>query len=212
MVVVNAFSPDLYLLMATRLGEIKKTQLNNFASVRTTGIIAMDLEKDDELVAACLAADADDILLVTRRGQSIRFPVAQLRTSSRTSGGVRGMRLRQDDQVVSMDVVYPGGFVLIVSMLGYGKLTHIEEYRRQGRAGSGIKTFKITEKTGEVAAARLVSPTNQLMIISAEGIVIRTPVKEKDGHGIRITSRSAQGVRLMRLDEGDRVVAIANFE
>lgn len=151
-------------------------------------------------------------MLVTRRGQSIRFKVAQLRTASRTSGGVRGMRLRPDDYVVSMDVVYPESFVLIVSTLGYGKLTKVEEYKRQGRGGSGIKTFKITEKTGEVAAARLVLPTHQLMIISAEGIVIRTPVKEKDGHGIRITSRSAQGVRLMRLEEGDKVVAIANFE
>ncbi len=210
MVIVRGFKPDTYLLQVTRHGEIKKTSLDNFASVRSSGLIAMDLEEGDELVAAGLAADQDDVILVSQKGQSIRFRTSSLRASSRTSGGVRGIRLAADDQVIGMDVSYPDAFLLIITSGGYGKLTPIAEYPRQHRAGSGVRTFKLTEKTGGVAAARLVSVSQQLMIISADGIVTRTPVKEKDPRkGITSQKRSTQGVRLMKLAPNDRIVAIA---
>jgi len=213
MVVVADFTPDACLLMVTCRGEIKKTAVDSFASVRSSGLIAMDLEEGDELVAAHLATEQDDVILVTQKGQTIRFPVSNLRASSRTSGGVRGIHLAPDDQVVSMDIAYPDAFLLAVTTGGFGKLTPVDDYPRQHRAGSGVRTFGLTEKTGEVADAKLVSQSDQLMIISADGIVINTPVKEKDPkQGITIQGRNTQGVRLMRLDHGDKVVAIACFD
>jgi len=213
MVSVTDFKPGVYLLMATCRGEIKKTPSDNFASVRSSGLIAMDLEEGDELVAARLATDQDDVILVTEKGQSIRFAVSNLRASSRTSGGVCGIRLATDDRVVGMDIAYPDAFLLVVTTGGFGKLTPIGNYPRQHRAGSGVRTFKLTEKMGGVAAARLVSPSQQVMIISADGIVIRTPVKEEDPKkGITIQDRSTQGVRLMKLSQDDEVVALACFD
>ncbi len=213
MVAVADFRPDDYLLMATYRGEIKKTAADKFAVVRSSGLIAMDLEAGDELVAVGLAGDQSDVLLVTQKGQSIRFTVSTLRASSRTSGGVCGIRLAPDDRVVSMDVAYPDAFLLVVTTEGFGKLTPVSEYTHQHRAGSGIKTFKLTEKTGEVAAAKLVSPSQQIIIISADGIVTRTPVSEKDPKkGITVQGRSTQGVKLMKLGDGDKVVAITCFE
>jgi len=213
MVALADFKPGAYLLMATRQGEIKKTTVDNFASVRSSGLIAMDLEQGDELVSACLGTDKDDVLLVTQEGQSIRFAVSDLRAASRTSGGVRGIRLSPDDQVVSMDIVLPRAFVLAVTAGGFGKLTPVADYPRQHRAGSGVRTFKLAEKTDKIAASKVVSLSQQAMIISADGIVIQTPVKEKDPRkGITIQGRSTQGVRLMRLDPSDTVVAIACFD
>ncbi len=204
---LSQFKADHYLLMATSHGEIKKTSLDNFTAVRSSGLIAMDLAAEDELVAAQLAADQNDVILVSRQGQSIRFPVSSLRASLRASGGVRAIRLASGDCVVSMDIICPECFLLVATTGGYGKLTPVTDYPRQHRAGSGVRTFRVIDKTGEVAAARVVSGSHQLMIISADGIVTRTPVK-----GITVQGRSTQGVRLMRLGEGDRVVAIACFD
>ncbi|MFC1932093.1 DNA gyrase subunit A [Chloroflexota bacterium] len=211
-VAVADFTPDAHLLMATRCGEVKKTALDKFTAVRSSGLIAMVVEKGDELVAARLAADKDDVILATEKGQSIRFAVSSLRASLRTSGGVCGIRLTANDQVVDMNVADPETFLLVVTAKGFGKLTPISDYPRQHRAGSGVKTFKLTEKTDRVAAAKVVSPSQEVMIISADGIVTRTPVKEKDPKkGITIQGRSTQGVRLMRLGDSDSVVAIACF-
>jgi DNA gyrase subunit A len=213
MVAVRDFKRGEYLVMATCGGEVKKTAVQSFLQVRSSGLIAMDLEEGDELCAASLAGDRDDMVLVTRKGQSIRFLVSELRASLRTSGGVRGIRLAPDDRVVSMGVSNPDNFLLVVTTNGYGKLTTVDAYPRQHRAGSGVRTFKVVEKTGEVVDAKLVSKTHQLMLISAEGIITRTLVREKGpGQGIAIQGRSTQGVRLMRLGDGDRVVAIACFE
>ena len=213
MVAVSDFKRGDYLIMATCGGEVKKTAVQSFLQVRSSGLIAMDLEEGDELCSASLASDQDDMVLVTRKGQSIRFLVSELRASLRTSGGVRGIRLASDDRVVSMGVAYPDNFLLVVTTNGYGKLTTVDAYPRQHRAGSGVKTFKVVEKTGEVVDAKLVSKAHQLMLISAEGIITRTLVREKGpGQGISIQGRSTQGVRLMRLGDGDRVVAIACFE
>ncbi|MFO8144099.1 MAG: DNA gyrase subunit A [Dehalococcoidales bacterium] len=213
MVVVSAFKPGDYLIMATRCGEVKKTAVERFAQVRSSGLIAMDLEEGDELVSARLAGAGDDIILVTRDGQSIRFPVTELRSSSRTSGGVRGMRLLGGDWVVSMDVVYPEAYLLVVTRRGFGKLTPITDYPRQHRAGSGVRTFKTVEKTGKIVAAKLVSRSQQLMIISSKGIITRTAVRNEDPErgGISIQGRNTQGVTLMRMKGDDTVVAIAAF-
>ncbi|MBI2851295.1 MAG: DNA gyrase subunit A [Chloroflexi bacterium] len=213
-VAVTNLVPDSFLLLATSRGEIKKTSSDNFAVVRSNGLIAMNVEPGDELVAASLASDKDQVIMITQKGQSIRFVVSSLRSSSRTSGGVRGIRLDAGDKLVSMDVAFPEGYVLISSVEGYGKLTPIDDYRLQGRGGSGIKTLEITEKTGDVAAAEIVTLTQQVMLISAKGMVIHTPVREKDPTkgGIRISSRATQGVKLMNLDEGDKVVAITAFD
>ena len=187
--------------------------MDKFASVRSSGLIAMDLAEADELVAACLATDQDDAIFATQQGQSIRFAVSSLRASSRTSGGVRSMRLLSGDRVVSMDKADVEACLLVVTDEGLGKLTPIGQYPRQKRAGSGVRTFKIVEKTGKVVAAKVVYPSEQVMIISADGIVTRTPVKEKDPRlGITLQGRSTQGVRLMKLDGSDRVVAIACFD
>jgi DNA gyrase subunit A len=213
MVALPDFAPGSYLLMSTRLGEVKKTTADKFAAVRSSGLIAMDMEAGDELVAARLATDKDDMLLVTQEGQAIRFAVADLRAASRTSGGVRGIRLSATDQVVGLGIIRPDSYVLVVTSGGSGKLTPADAYPRQHRAGGGVRTFKLVEKAGRVAAAEVVSLSQQVMIISAEGIVLQTPVKEKDPkQGISIQGRSTQGVRLMKLDAGDSVVAIASFE
>ena len=212
-VTVSEFKSGSYLLMATSNGEIKKTSVDSFSSVRSSGLIAMDLAEGDSLVAACLAGDGDDVLLVTQQGQSVRFPVSELRASLRASGGVRAVKLGREDRVVSMDIAPDDAFVLVVTAGGYGKLTPVTDYPRQHRAGSGVRTFKVIEKTGEVAAAKVVTRSQQLMIISANGIITCTPVTEEDPRkGITVQGRSTQGVRLMRLEEGDSVVAIAAFE
>ncbi len=205
--------PDAYLVMATRLGEIKKTSLDRFAAVRSSGLISMDLAPGDELISTCMATDKDDVILITRKGQSICFSVSSLRAASRTSGGVRAIRLAEGDGVVSMDRVDPEAFIMVVTEGGYGKITALARYPRQHRAGMGVRTFKIVDKSGDVTAARVVTPKQEVMLISAEGMVTLTPVKEKDPkHGISTQGRSTQGVRVMTLDEGDRLVAITAVE
>jgi len=212
-IALSQFKADSYLLMATSGGEVKKTALDKFAQVRANGLIAMDLPADEELVAAQLATDEDDLVFITRMGQSIRFTVSSLRASLRASGGVRAIRLAAGDRVVSMCTICPDCYVLTVTAYGSGKLTPVDQYPRQHRGGSGVRTFKVMDKTGEVTAAKVVAASKQLLIISAAGIVTRTPVREKDPtKRIAIQGRSTQGVKLMKLDEGDRVVAIACFE
>jgi DNA gyrase subunit A len=212
-VAVADLTSHTFLLLATRRGEMKKTASDQFIVVRSSGLIAMDVEDDDELVEARLATDKDDVMMFTRKGQSIRFAVSGLRASLRTSGGVYGVRLGTGDEVIGMEVADPKGYVLAITDNGFGKLTPVNDYPRQKRAGSGVRTFKTTDKTGLVAAVKLLSLTQQVMIISADGIVIRTPAKEKDPKkGITVQGRSTQGVKLMNVTEGDRVVAVTCFD
>jgi DNA gyrase subunit A len=206
-IVVPEFVPDTFLVMASRLGEVKKTSLDKFSAVRSSGLISMDIEPGDELLAGRLAADKDDVVLVTQKGQSIRFVVSSIRASSRTSGGVRGIRLSTGDQVIGAGIAYPKSLLLVVTSKGFGKLTPIEDYPKQHRAGGGVRTFKTVEKTGELVDARIVVPSQEVMFISANGIVTRTPVQ-----GITIQGRSTQGVTLMRPAEGDEVVAVAHMD
>jgi DNA gyrase subunit A len=212
-VATSGLMPDTYMVMATRQGEIKKTAVDKFVAVRSSGLIAMDLAAEDELVSVCLATDQDDAILVTQQGQSIRFGISSLRASSRTSGGVRAIRLAKGDHVVSMDRADADAYLFVVTAGGYGKITPIAQYPRQHRAGGGVRTFRLFPKSGEVAAAKVVTLSDEVMIISSGGMVTCTPVKEKDPRqGITIQGRSTQGVRVMSLDPGDRLVAIAAFQ
>ncbi len=194
-----------FMIVATKKGEIKKTAMDEFEVVRRNGLIAMDLEEDDELIGAKLAHANDDVLMITAQGKAIRFTVAELRSASRTSGGVRGIRLAEDDTVVSLNLTPKDSQLLVVTEHGYGKRTPIDDYPVQSRGGGGVITLKVTEKTGAVATARVISDhDNDLMLISASGIVIRTDVGT-----VRIAGRATQGVMLMNLSDGDTVVAVA---
>jgi DNA gyrase subunit A len=213
MVATTGLMVGTYMVMATKMGEIKKTAVDKFTAVRSSGLIAMDLAEGDELVSVCLAKDKDDVIIVTRQGQSIRFDVKSLRAASRTSGGVRAMRVAAGDGIISMDRAVAEGYVLVVTQNGYGKVTPVDQYPRQHRSGSGVRTFKIVDKTGDVTASRVVTLQQQVMLVSAEGMMTRTPVKEEDPRkGITTQGRSTQGVRVMTLDEGDKLVAITTFE
>ncbi len=197
------------LVLGTKLGEIKRTRLAEFEQVRRQGLIAMNLESGDELISARMAKSVDDVLMTTAQGQTIRFKVADLRMASRASGGVRGMRLDAGDAVVSMEVADPKAKVelLTLSANGYGKRTRVADYRQSGRGGSGVIGFKVTDKTGPVAAARIVDGTGELMLISQDGIVLRTTLDS-----IRQTGRAAEGVSVMKPAPGDRIVSISVIE
>lgn len=202
--VPKGVSRDL-MIVATKKGEVKKTAMSEFEVVRRQGLIAMNLEEDDELIGAKLAHIGDDILLISTQGKAIRFCVDDLRLASRTSGGVRGIRLSAKDTMVSLNLAQSNSQLLIVTECGYSKRTPIEEYPRQGRGGSGVITSKVTDKTGRVVAARVITEDDSdLMVISASGVVIRTDVGK-----IKTAGRATQGVILMNLGEGDTVVAVS---
>ncbi|HLZ22988.1 MAG TPA: DNA gyrase subunit A [Ktedonobacterales bacterium] len=206
-VCVPKFVARDYMVMATKRGEVKKTSLDEFAVVRSLGLIAMDLEPGDELIGARLVGGNEQVLLVTERGQSIRFEVQELRAASRTSGGVRGIRLDPVDSVIALCAIRQQSEVLVVTTNGYGKRTPIDEYPTQGRGGGGVITARLTDKTGSIASARILTEEDRdLMIISAAGVVIRT-----NWHTIAQCGRPTQGVRLMHLTPGDRVVSIATI-
>ncbi len=194
-----------FMIVATKKGEVKKTAMEEFEVVRRNGLIAMDLEEDDELIGAKLAGAADDVLMITAQGNAIRFTVAELRSASRTSGGVRGIRLGKDNMVVSLNLTPPNSELLVVTEFGYGKCTPIEDYPVQTRGGGGVLTAKVNDKTGRVATARILTEKdNDLMIISASGVVIRMDVANIIRGG-----RATQGRRMMNLGDNDTVVAVA---
>jgi len=194
-----------YMIVATKKGEVKKTTMDEFEVVRRQGLIAMDLEEDDELIGAKLAHSNDDVLMITALGKANRFTVAELRSASRTSGGVRGIRLGKGDRVVSLNLAPQDSELLVVTEHGYGKRTPIEDYPLHSRGGGGVITASVTEKNGPIAAARVITEKDSdLMIITAGGMVIRTDVNK-----LHIRGRATQGVQLMHLAGGDTVVAVA---
>ncbi|MCX8125866.1 MAG: DNA gyrase subunit A, partial [Dehalococcoidia bacterium] len=209
MITVPRFTPGMHLFMATSGGTVKRTPLEEFASVRSNGLIAIKLKKGEELVSVALARNEDEVIMVTREGKGIRFKVGNVRPLSRTAGGVRGIRLAPGDRVVGMDVVRmdvekQDTYVLTVTENGYGKLTQTKNYRVINRGGQGVIAHKLTDKTGKVAAVGQVPRDCQLTIASVGGMVIRTSVEN-----LRAIGRISQGVRVMKLDPGDRVAAIA---
>jgi DNA gyrase subunit A len=206
-VVVAGRREQEYLVLATEKGEVKRTALSEYASVRRNGLITMDLEQGDSLVAARLAVDEDQAILVTARGQALRFPVSQLRAASRQSGGVRGVRLLKGDRVVGMDIPTTTGQLLVVTANGFGKRTPVEEYPTHSRGGQGVQTFRPNDKTGPLVSVRMVEPLQELMIISRNGIVLRTPVDSIASQG-----RATMGVTLMDMDPGDIVASITTID
>ena len=201
---VASFTPGIFMVLATRCGEVKRTALEGFTSVRNVGLVAMDLEAGDELVAANLAGGEEEVILVTARGQAIRFALRGLRATARTSGGVRGIRLASGDGVVAQASIRPQDYFLVITENGFGKVSRVLSYPLQGRSGGGVRTFKVTPKTGQIAAACPVKLSQELMVISAQGVVIRTAVG-----GIPIQGRDTQGASVMRLRSGNKVVSIA---
>lgn len=196
-----------FLAMVTKKGTVKKVLTSSFKEVRRNGIIAIKLQKDDQLGWAHLVAPSDHLILVTNKGQAVRFKESDVRVMGRTAGGVRAIRLKPSDELVGADVVSPrekDTFLLAVSKNGFGKKTNIKQYRLQKRGGSGIKTYKITAKTGQLVAAKVIgSETEELIAISEKGQIIRTRLAEVSESG-----RQTQGVRIMRLKEGDSLASI----
>ena len=204
MVPVREFSDSQYLLFATRQGTVKKTALSQYANPRTTGIKAIKIEPDDQLIDVQVTSGNNDIVLATQHGLSIRFHEQDVREMGRDTTGVKGVELREGDIVKGMVVIKREATLLVVTEKGMGKCSPIDEYRVQKRGGKGIITLNRTDKTGDVVALKEVLPDDELMLITKHGVVIRMPVK-----GIRVSGRNTQGVKLVNLDEGDRVCDVA---
>jgi len=203
---VREFQEGRYVLFATRRGLVKKTDLMQYASPRPSGIIAIALEEGDEVIGVRLTDGTREAILSTRDGQAIRFKEEEARPMGRDTYGVRGMKLDEGDEVVSLDLVEPGATLLAVSENGYGKRTEMEEYRLTRRGGKGIITMKTTDKTGRVMGVRMVTDDDQIMLVTSGGKVIRLRVNE-----IRVIGRNTQGVRLIDLEEGERVASVARL-
>jgi DNA gyrase subunit A len=207
-VAVPDFDAAEYCTMATRNGKVKRVQLSEFASVRPSGLIAISLEEEDELGWVRLTGGEDEIMLVTEKGQALRFAEDAVRPMGRQAMGMIGIRVRKGDYVTSMEVVEPGGDLLVVTTLGYGKRTPLSEYPAKGRATGGVLTIdkKALRKVGVIASARVVQQADDLTIISANGVVIRTKVKDVSQAG-----RATRGVILMNVQDGDTVVSLARI-
>ena len=196
---------DMALVMVTKNGTVKKTDAEHFYEVRRSGLISITLDKDDELVSAHIVSPGDDVVLATFKGQAIRFKEKDVRSMGRAAAGVRGIKLKKGDSVVGSGIVPRGEkdydlFVLLSS--GYGKRTPLKEYKIQGRGGGGIKTANVTSKTGDLVSAHVVTGKEELVAVSQKGQVIRTELAE-----IRASGRATQGVRVMKLRDGDKIAA-----
>ena len=195
--------------------DLKKTAIDEFKNVRRSGLIAISLKKQDALRKISKTTGEDEIILVTKKGQSIRFKEKDIRPMGRPASGIRGIRLKKEDEVIGMGVIQnqkskiknqklEKQYLLVVTENGYGKRTDLKEYKLQGRGGSGIKTARITPKTGELIASRVLTTEEDLIVISQRGQVIRTKIGT-----ISKLGRSTQGVKIMRLEEGDKVASVA---
>jgi DNA gyrase subunit A len=201
---VKEFVEGRYVVMCTRHGTIKKTDLMAFSHPRAGGIIAVSIEEGDELIVATLTEGNQDLFLGTSEGMTIRFDEEECREMGRTARGVRGIKLEEGDYVVGMEVVNEGATILTVSGNGMGKRTSTEEYRVQGRGGVGIITMKVTDKTGKVISVKQVTESDEIMLITNTGKIIRMKA-----NAISVIGRNTQGVRLINLEEGEQVSAVA---
>lgn len=201
---VRSFDTNEYLLTLTKRGVVKKTPLVEYGSTRKDGIIALTLDDNDELIGVKLTNGEREVIIGTTHGKSIRFAEEEVRSMGRTARGVRAISVTDDDEVISVDTVDDEADLLVVSSKGFGKRTPLEEYRRQGRGGKGIMTIRPTKRNGDLVGIKVVKPGEELMLITAEGIIIRLNAEDISKMG-----RTTQGVRLMRLDKKDHVVAVA---
>ena len=196
-------SSDQYLLLATKNGMVKKTPIADYANIRKTGLIAMTLRDDDQLIEAKLIDAGEDIMIGTRNGMAIRFNETDVRVTGRSSMGVRGISLDADDEVIGMQKLSQGDYVLVVSEKGMGKLTHVDEFKAQKRGGKGLHCYRITEKTGKLVGFKLTAKEREIMLITNEGVIIRMSLKDAKDIG-----RNTSGVKFMNIDpESDTVIA-----
>ena len=196
-------SSDQYLLLATKNGMVKKTPIADYANIRKTGLIAMTLRDDDQLIEAKLIDAGEDVMIGTRNGMAIRFNESDVRVTGRSSMGVRGISLDADDEVIGMQKLSQGDYVLVVSEKGMGKLTHADEFKAQKRGGKGLHCYRITEKTGKLVGFKLTSKEREIMLITNEGVIIRMSLKDAKDIG-----RNTSGVKFMNIDpDSDTVIA-----
>jgi DNA gyrase subunit A len=199
---VKEFDENHFVFMATAQGTVKKTPLAAFSRPRTSGIIAVDLRDNDRLVGVALTDGRREIMLCTSGGKAIRFHEEEVRAMGREAAGVRGVSLGDGQEVIALIAVCDG-LILTASENGYGKLTPLEDFPAHGRGGQGVIALQISERNGQMVGALLVKPDDEIMLISSSGTLVRTPVGE-----VSIQGRNTQGVRLIRLDEGDRLVGL----
>ena len=201
---MREFEDGKFVIMATRNGVVKKTELKAFSNVRTAGIIALSIDTGDDLLSARLTDGAQDIIIATHMGKIIRFAEEDVRPMGRSARGVRGIKLRANDYVVEMDVLAGATHILTATENGYGKRTEIPLYRKQSRGGMGIIDIKTTPRNGMVVGVKAVAEEDQIMVSTSGGMVARMRTRR-----ISIVGRNTQGVRLMVLDAGDKIASIA---
>ncbi|MFJ7733127.1 DNA gyrase subunit A [Lysinibacillus sp. NPDC097231] len=207
MIRVGSFDEDAYFIFTTKTGITKRTPVSQFANIRTNGLIAISLREDDDLISVRLTDGDKQVIIGTRDGMLVRFQEDDIRSMGRTAGGVRGIKLRDGDEVVGMEIIEPGQEILVVTEKGYGKRTSEEEYRLQSRGGVGLKTMQITDKNGPMVAVKTVDGSEDLMLITINGMLIRMDVND-----ISLIGRSTQGVRLIRLGDDELVATVAKVE
>ncbi len=204
MIPIKEYSDSQYLFMATKNGIVKKTKITDYENIRKTGLAAINLREDDRLIEVKLTDNSEDIILITKFGQCIRFHETDVRNTGRTSMGVIGMSLTDQDEVIAMQLASQGDSLMIVSEKGLGKCTLIDEFTPQNRGGKGVKCYKITEKTGNVVGCKAVNEDDEMMLINTEGIIIRIKVND-----IALLGRITSGVKLINVGEGVTVASIA---
>jgi DNA gyrase subunit A len=207
MMTVKDYASSAYLFFTTRLGQVKRTSLNLFQSVRSSGMIAIGLEPGDDLAWVRVTSGSDHVVLITRQGQAIRFDENDARPMGRPAAGVIGIRMAKGDDIIASEVVQDGKDLLIVAANGLGKRTSLDHYPSQGRGGKGVTAMKLTPKTGQIVAAAMVSPDQNVMLMNSSGQVIRIPASQ-----ISLIGRATQGVFVMRMNPGEtvRTMAIAD--
>ncbi|SHH36212.1 DNA gyrase subunit A [Anaerosphaera aminiphila DSM 21120] len=202
---VRNFDPELKIVMATKHGIIKRVSFDEFKNIRKSGIIGMTLKENDSIISTKLTTGNEELILVTKKGKSIRFSENDVRLTGRTSMGVKSIELGKDDEVVAFDIVQDDKYLLVISEKGYGKMTLLNEYRTQTRAGKGIITYKVKDKTGDLVSAKVIDKNDEIMMITSAGVIIRIETE-----GISTMGRSTSGVKLMNIKDSD-VVAVAKY-
>ena len=207
MIPIKEFLPDRFLFMATKKGVVKKTPLDTYKNVNKNGLFAIKLDDDDDLIGVKFTDGNRRVILGTKNGYALVFDEENVRSMGRIARGVRGIMLRDDDEVVGMANLHKDHEILTVTENGFGKRTPVEDYRIQRRGGKGVINLKVTEKTGPVVGLKVVNPEMELMLVTTEGLVIRTTIDE-----ISVIGRNAQGVKLMRISDNDKVASLATFD
>ena len=207
MIRVESYDEDAYFVFTTKLGLAKRTSVSQFANIRTNGLIAISLREDDELISVRLTDGKKQVVIGTHDGMLVRFNEEDIRAMGRTAAGVRGIKLREGDYVVDMEILEEGQEILVVTEKGYGKRTPESEYRLQSRGGVGIKTIQVTEKNGPMCAVKTVNGTEDVMLITINGMLIRMDIND-----ISVIGRNTQGVRLIRLADDELVATVAKLD